>query len=177
MKTIKKIVKIRLLTPADCPALLDFETRNRGWFEQHVALRGEAFYTRAGVEQHIAELLAAHAQGRWFPALLLDEAGVIVGRSNLKDVDSLAGVAELGYRVGQDQAGAGVATAAVVQMKALAMQELGLRRLVAVASPANPASARVLEKCGFVRLDPAASEALRGKDPELIAYQCDLNLD
>ncbi len=172
-----KTLTIRLLTPADGPSLLDFETRNRGWFERHVAARGEAFYSQAGIEQHIAELLASHAQGRWFPALLLNEAGVIVGRSNLKDMDLQAGVAELGYRVGQDQAGTGVASAAVVQMKALAQQELGLRRLVAVVSPANPASARVLQKCGFVRLDPAASEALRGRDAALIGYQCDLNLD
>jgi ribosomal-protein-alanine N-acetyltransferase len=166
---------IRLLTPADGPALLDFETRNRGWFEQHVAARGEAFYSQAGVDQHIAELLAAHAQGHWFPSLLLDEAGAIIGRINLKDMDLQAGVAELGYRLGQDQIGAGLATAAVGQMKVLAQQQWGLQRLDAVVSPANPASARVLEKCGFERQDSAASEALQRGDAPLIAYRCVLN--
>lgn len=166
---------IRLLTPADGLALLDFETRNRSWFEQHVAARGEAFYSQAGVELHITELLAFHAQGRWFPALLLNEAGAIIGRSNLKDMDLQVGVAELGYRLGQDQVGKGAATEAVIQMKEIALRQWGLQRLVAVVSPANPASARVLQKCGFERLDPAESAALRDGDIQLIGYQCDLN--
>ncbi|MCV2369740.1 GNAT family N-acetyltransferase [Roseateles oligotrophus] len=170
-----KTITIRLLTLADCPALLDFETRNRGWFEQHVAPRGEAFYSQAGVLQHIAELLAAHAQGRGFPGLLLDETGLIIGRINLKDMDLQTGVAELGYRLDQDRVGAGLATAAVRQMKALAQRQLGLQRLDAVVSPANPASARVLQKCGFERLDPAASAALQRGDSPLIAYRCRLD--
>jgi ribosomal-protein-alanine N-acetyltransferase len=168
---------IRPLTPADGPALLDFENRNRGWFEQYVAARGEAFYCQAGVDQHIAELLAAQAQGRGFPCLLLDEAGAIVGRINLKDMDLQAGVAELGYRLGHDRVGTGLASAAVKQMKALAQQQLGLRRLDAVVSPANPASARVLEKCGFGRLDSASPEAQQHAGRQLIGYQCRLDLD
>lgn len=170
-----KTITIRLLTLADRSALLDFETRNRSWFEQHVAARGEAFYSPVGTQQHMAELLASHARGQGFPGLLLDEAGSIIGRVNLKDMDRQAGVAELGYRLGADQIGAGLATAAVGQMKALAWQQWGLRRLLAVVSPANPASARVLEKNGFARLDPAASEALQRGEVPLFAYQCDLN--
>lgn len=169
-----KTLTLRLLTPADWQPLLDFETCNRAWFEQHVAARGEAFYCRAGIEQHIADYLDAYAQGCWFPGLLLDEAGAIIGRVNLKDMDRQAGVAELGYRVGQEQVGKGVASAAVQQTKRLALEQLGLQRLDAVVSPANLASSRVLEKCGFVRVDAAPAASQASGDRALLSYRCQL---
>lgn len=165
-------VTLRTLTAADWQALLDFETRNRSWFEQHVATRGDAFYCRAGVEQHIADYLTGLAQRRWFPGLLLDEAGAIIGRANLKDVDLQAGVAELGYRVAQDRIGRGVASEAVLLMKELARRQWGLQRLRAVVSATNPASSRVLEKCGFVPLKPAPFDPLRARVTPVLGYQC-----
>jgi RimJ/RimL family protein N-acetyltransferase len=59
--------------------------------------------------------------------------------------------AELGYWLGQPYWGRGITTAAVQTVTAYALQQFGLVRVEAYVFASNPASARVLEKCGFQR--------------------------
>ncbi len=59
--------------------------------------------------------------------------------------------AEIGYWLGVDAWGRGIASAAVNAATAYAFDVLGLERVQAVVNTRNPASARVLEKCGFMR--------------------------
>jgi RimJ/RimL family protein N-acetyltransferase len=56
---------------------------------------------------------------------------------------------EVGYRIGQGHWGKGIATAALVQLLA----EVTERPLYATVAAHNPASRRVLEKCGFRQVD------------------------
>jgi RimJ/RimL family protein N-acetyltransferase len=58
---------------------------------------------------------------------------------------------ELAYGINRDRWGRGYATEAVRACVEHAFGELGLEKLVADVDPANAASVRVLEKCGFVR--------------------------
>lgn len=58
--------------------------------------------------------------------------------------------AEIGYWLGEPFWGRGIATAAVKQTTEYAFQALGLARLQASVFEWNPASARVLEKAGYV---------------------------
>ncbi len=58
--------------------------------------------------------------------------------------------AEVGYILRRDRWRAGLATEAVSLMLDLAFGELGLHRVWAACDVDNPASVRVLEKCGFV---------------------------
>lgn len=57
-------------------------------------------------------------------------------------------VAATGYVLARDAWGHGYATEALHAMVELA-RDLGVRRLYALCHPANPASARVLQKCGL----------------------------
>jgi len=59
--------------------------------------------------------------------------------------------AELGYWLGRAYWNEGIASAAVAALLPHAMRELRLYRLQARVFDDNPASMRVLEKCGFVR--------------------------
>lgn len=59
--------------------------------------------------------------------------------------------AELGYWLGQPFWGRGIATATVRTVTAYALEQFGLVRVEAHVFASNPASARVLEKCGFQR--------------------------
>jgi len=59
--------------------------------------------------------------------------------------------AELGYWVGRAYWGEGIATAAVRALVPHALRELKLYRLQARVFSDNPASMKVLERCGFVR--------------------------
>ncbi len=61
------------------------------------------------------------------------------------------GVAEFGYWLGRRSWGKGIASEAAGLLAAHAFGERGLRRLEAYVFAPNVASARVLEKCGFVR--------------------------
>lgn len=141
--------RIRTLRPNDADRLLRFEAENRGWFEQHIEPRGDAFYSQDGVRAHIAQFLDAHAHGRMHPCVIVDTEGAILGRANLKDIDRHAGTAEVGYRIAATCVGRGVATEALWHLIELALSEWQLKQLCAYVRPANAASARVLEKCGF----------------------------
>ena len=65
---------------------------------------------------------------------------------------------EVGYWLGRDYYGKGIATRAL----ALFLREFGLRPLYAHVAKHNPASVRVLEKCGFT---------LVGDDKEFATYE------
>lgn len=151
--------RLRTLQRSDAEALLRFELENRSWFERFVAPRAESFYSPAGVEAHIDEALRELELGRYHPQLLLDEAGEIVGRVNLKDIDALRRTAEVGYRIGQAHAGRGAASAGLLQLISTAQLVWGLDSLEAVVAEGNPASARVLEKAGFVCVEQMAELA------------------
>jgi ribosomal-protein-alanine N-acetyltransferase len=142
---------IRALRQDDCARLLEFESAQRAWFERNIEARDEDFYCMAGVAAHIDGFLAAQARGERLPCVGLDENGRIVARGNLKDIDRAAGTAEIGYRVGENATGKGIASAMLRHLVALARTELGLSALTAVITVKNAASARVLEKGGFVR--------------------------
>ena len=84
-----------------------------------------------------------------------------MGRFNLIFIGG--GTAKLGYRVAQDVAGHGVATATVRELCGLAAAQHGLHALRAATSSANIASQRVLTKAGFVPVGPADPADLGGK--------------
>jgi ribosomal-protein-alanine N-acetyltransferase len=149
---------IRTLQAGDADALLAFETANRRWFEQHVEARAPEFYSRPGVALHIAAYLDDYKHGRMHPCVLLDDGGAIIGRANLRQIDTAAGCAEVGYRIAADQVGRGLAGAALRHLQQLAAGTYGLRRLQAWVAPQNIASARVLEKHGFQRNDAMPSQ-------------------
>ena len=142
---------IRTLRPDDAAPLLAFEQANRAWFERHIDRRPDDFYSADGIQAHIAQFLDEHAQGRMHPCVIVDEQGELIGRANLKDIDGQAQTAEVGYRIGEQHAGKGLATAALHHLIALAQDEWQLASLCAYAIDGNAASIRVLERCGFVQ--------------------------
>jgi ribosomal-protein-alanine N-acetyltransferase len=59
--------------------------------------------------------------------------------------------AEIGYWLGEAVWGRGIATAVVRTLTPWAFATFGLERIFAGVFSSNPASMRVLEKCGYVR--------------------------
>jgi ribosomal-protein-alanine N-acetyltransferase len=91
--------------------------------------------------------------------------GVVAGR----DVNRHTG--EIGYWLGESYWGRGIATAAVRGFVPYAASAFGLRRLHAKIFANNPASCRVLEKCGFVREGVLREHALKdGRYLDEIVY-------
>ena len=153
---------IRTLASTDMDALLAFEISNRDWFEANIDARARGFYHLEGVATHIADYLTRMAQGTMRPCLLVDDDGSILGRCNLKDIDRISGRAEVGYRIGHDACGRGLAGAALAHLMELAYGQWQLRGLDAHVTVANAASARVLERAGFSLAGPSPITAVVG---------------
>ena len=75
-------------------------------------------------------------------------ARVAVGWAGLQPLEQ-TGEIEVGYAFGKDAWGLGLATEAAREVVAWGFRERGLERIVAVASPENEASRRVMDKLGM----------------------------
>ncbi|OAB54773.1 GNAT family N-acetyltransferase [Pseudomonas thivervalensis] len=157
-----KPFRIRELEMTDVQALLAFEIHNREWFESHIDARAPAFYSWAGVTDHIESYLADFAKGAWHPFVIEDSSGRIVGRANLKGIHSPHGCAEVGYRIDQRVCGQGLATQALKHLIQAARMRWGLTGLVAYVYENNVGSRKVLERCGFVPGALSGGEEIEG---------------
>lgn len=149
-------------------AVLAFEVANRAYFAASISDRGDAYFKQFA-ERHNALLAEQEAGTGAFYVIVADD-GRILGRFNLILVKD--GIAELGYRVAQEAAGRGVATAAVREVCQFAASRHGVRTLRAAASTGNIASREVLVKAGFVPTGPADPASIGGKQGTW--YQRDL---
>ena len=140
---------IRPVAASDAAALLRFELAHRAYFERWVNARDPKFYSEDGVAAAIAAAEAAWASDQAFQYLVVED-GRIVGRVNLTAVRRAHyHCADLGYRIGEQDGGRGVASRAVALCLEQAFGEHGLLRIEAVARPENAGSIRVLERNGF----------------------------
>jgi ribosomal-protein-alanine N-acetyltransferase len=82
---------------------------------------------------------------------LSDNYPVLVGSIGLKNIDLINKKADLGYWIGEEYWGRGIATECVrlIINYAFSSSDLGLREVIAYVFPENNASIRVLEKNGM----------------------------
>ena len=160
--------ELQRLRADHAPAVLSFELTNRAYFATFISDRGDEFFDHF-TEQYNA-LLAEQEAGTCVFHVLVGEDGTVLGRFNLFDLED--GTAVLGYRVAQQVAGRGVATATVRELCRLAAAQYGLRTLRAATNHDNVASQKVLAKAGFVPVGPAEPGG-----PPGTWYQRDLTAD
>ena len=160
--------ELELLHAGHAPAVLAFELVNRAYFAASISDRGDEFFDE--FPDRYRALLAEQEAGTGAFYVLVAEDGSVLGRFNLYGLED--GTAVLGYRVAQQVAGRGVATASVRELCRMAAERHGLRILRAATSHDNAASQKVLAKAGFVPVGPAAPADLGGKSGTW--YQRDL---
>jgi ribosomal-protein-alanine N-acetyltransferase len=145
-------LSLRPPSAADISQLLDFELKNRRYFEEHINARLPGYYSEAGVARAIDDAMADAARDRGYQFLLCTESGELVGRVNLSGIKrEHFHSAVLGYRIAESAGGKGYASEAVRQLVEIAFGELGLFRIEADARVENVGSARVLLRNGFVQ--------------------------
>jgi ribosomal-protein-alanine N-acetyltransferase len=149
---------VRELKNTDVQALLAFEVRNREWFESHIDARDSSFYSLQGVAEQIESYLSDFAVGTWHPFVIEDSNGEIVGRANLKSIDSSTKSAQVGYRIDQRVCGQGLATQALKHLIQEAHVRWNLTLLVAHVFAQNAGSRKVLDRCGFLAVQPRGKE-------------------
>ncbi|MBI5505390.1 MAG: GNAT family N-acetyltransferase [Deltaproteobacteria bacterium] len=104
-------------------------------------------YTIANARTWIARVASGHERGLQFA---IDIDGIAVGGIGIDVISYNAPrLGEIGYWLGEDFWGRGIASKAVPLVCAQGFEKLALARLRAVVRDSNAASLRVLEKSGF----------------------------
>ena len=152
---------IREWAPSDKAALVRFANNRKIW--RNLAHIFPHPYTEADADRWFSFLAAMPEPTSW--AIEVD--GLAVGSIGVRLGEGIyLKSGEFGYWLAKPYWGRGIMTDAVKAASAYAMRRFGLIRLESPVFEWNPASMRVLEKCGFVREGVLRASAL--KDGQVI---------
>lgn len=108
---------------------------------------------------HQSEELTKQVIDRWIEeyqseetyqwAIELKEQAENIGSISILDVNTADGNGKIGYCIGKSWWGQGIVTEALTAVLELAFTEIGFERIEARHDVENPASGRVMEKCGL----------------------------
>ena len=144
-------LKIRPFAPKDAKTLYEIHREDavKTWFPN------ESYRDLQETREAIQFYARCVEQGR-FPyvfAVERKDTGGLIGDVGLSKVDGREHEAEVGYVIGQAYRGNGYAVEALEAMSRFAASALGIRLLHGRVIWGNDASARVLEKSGYVFAD------------------------
>jgi ribosomal-protein-alanine N-acetyltransferase len=131
---------------SDKPSLLRHANNRNVW--RNLAHRFPHPYTEADADTWLMKISPEPGQLRWAIEVNGEAVGGI-GAERGEGIFEKTG--NFGYWLGESFWGRGIMTAAVRGMANYALEQLDLARLESPVFEWNPASMRVLEKCGFQR--------------------------
>ena len=141
-----------VLEPADSEALYAYYEENAEHLAPWEPQRDRSFYTRDGIRQAVTDRYRGYVAGTALPLSALDTDGRMIAECNFTNiVRGPFQACTLGFSVAKAKQGQGIMTAVVEKASGIVFSDYGLHRIMANYMPRNAASARVLEKCGFVR--------------------------
>ena len=161
---------IEELQKSDAENLLDFELRNRVFFEETVPTRGDEYYTPEIFNKRLVALLDEQLQGISRFYLIKNKEHRIVGRINVVDFDENLKSCHLGYRIGEEHTGKGVASKAIALLVGSHLDP-NIEVIHAKTTTNNIASQKVLEKNGFEKVVTTGEPfAFNGQKVNFINY-------
>ncbi len=164
-------VRIYRLQESDAESLFHFEVANRVYFNKMVPDRGEDYYKFETFNDKLVQLVTEQSLGLSTFYLIKDEKGTILGRINLVDFNHSNQSAELGYRIGEDYTGNGIATKALKLLLDKTTNLEVIQRITARTTQDNVASRKVLAKNGFTYVYTDQDEVLlNGNFVSLLHY-------
>ena len=159
-------VVLREWTDADVPRMAELfdETEVDAWTPL------ESPFDAAAARRYLARARANRAAGRALQLAVTDDGGEALGEVLL--FDPRDGAAELGYAIGADHRGRGLARRAVLAMIEHAAPAYGLSAFLLRIPPGNAASIAVARACGFAPTGaPLVARAAKGRRVELETYE------
>lgn len=138
--------KIRDWEDGDAPSLTKYANNRKIWLNLRDAFPHP--YTISDAEEFIARVKAQNPRTVFAIASRTEAIGSI-GLGLGKDVHRFT--AEMGYWLAEPFWNLGIMSAAIKIFSDFAMEKFNLNRIFAEPYASNPASARVLEKAGFLR--------------------------
>jgi ribosomal-protein-alanine N-acetyltransferase len=147
---------VRSYRPEDAPHIARHGTNRKVWL--NLRDRFPHPFTEADGAEYIGRVLrnADHT------SFAIEADGAAIGGISLHigtDIERLG--AELGYWIGEDYWGRGIATAAIALVTAYGFSDVGLTRVFAVPFTKNIASWRALEKAGYTREGTLRKSAIK----------------
>ncbi len=143
---VKVEITIESLQYKDAGPLFEFELKNRHYFEKMVPSRGEEYYNYESFLKRHESLLKEQSEDLSYFYLIKDQNSNILGRINLVDITKNGG--DVGYRIGEENIGKGIAQKALTMLIQTAKNK-GIKQISAKTTNNNIASQKVLEKKGF----------------------------
>ena len=142
-------ILLRKITSQDLDALCDIY-HNPNVFRY---IPGEAKKSRETVRHLVDHFERDFRKGKeLFLGICLPESpDHLIGVAEMFHYDPKVNMVTVGYRLDEQFWGKGYAARAMRALCAYLFDEIGINRIQAFVMPENPASMRVLEKCGFVR--------------------------
>jgi ribosomal-protein-alanine N-acetyltransferase len=148
-----KRLRIKLLQPEISNSVLQYYLRNRESFSETESLRPSDFYTPEYWKEQSSKSLLEFKNDQAVRFCLFDQAPSeqMIGTVNFTQIFRGAFQAcYLGYAIDKKSEGKGLMTEALSRAIQYVFEDLNLHRIMANYLPDNVASARVLEKLGFV---------------------------
>ncbi|GLJ41315.1 hypothetical protein SUGI_0855150 [Cryptomeria japonica] len=110
----------------------------------------ELFKSKQQAREYVANVVIPH---HWFKAICIQGSNKAIGHIMLEQGSGMNSCrAEMGYAISRKYWKMGVTTQAVITAIKIGSKELqGITRIEALVLPENVASARVLEKAGFIK--------------------------
>lgn len=118
----------------------------------------------------------ARAQGIEYHYAILHERQC-VGLCGIKQIEPTRRAGEVGYWVGRDYWGRGIAPAALRALLDIATRDLRLRLVTAITLETNSRSIRVLEKVGFYHVRRELNQGRVGHEPGAMVLCFELPLE
>ena len=146
MELRASVCTVRSHRPDDAPSLAKHGNNRRIW--ENLRDRFPHPYTETLASEYIAQLM----QQPDATSFAIDVGDAAVGGISLhvgSDIERIG--AELGYWLGEEFWGRGIATTAIGLVTNFAFSKRGLIRVFAIPFTTNTASCRALEKAGFER--------------------------
>ena len=152
------IITLHTWTPADKPALMALcNAVDRTFLSDRLPYP----YTEADADWWLGMVAENEGKEGVWRAIVVD--GQIVGSISVERMaDENNSVGSIGYMVLTPFWSQGIGTEAVRQMCGIAFRELSLERIIGEVFPENLASARVLEKNGFLLEETRAGAVVKG---------------
>lgn len=161
-------ITLHLLQQQDAESLFQFESENREFFERLVPSRGDDFYVFENFLSRHEELLKEQEEGFANFYLIKNDAGDILGRINLVDIDRNHQTAEVGFRVGAKYGGQGIGNRA---LNLLLNTDLGLRQINGKTTTVNEASQKIMARNGFKEVAVSEDEfEMNGQKLRFVHY-------
>ncbi len=157
IKSLGKRIVLRQFTPEDAKEIFELIDRNRGHLSQFGDDTSEKYPTYESV---LASIVRPKNPKRLRFAIRTAGTGGFLGSINLTPDEDNPQRGEVGYYMGSEHQGKGLATEATKMLCDDAFGELGYTELYAKIHPENKASQKVVIKTGFTQTGTVEEDLL-----------------